>query len=368
MESAEFKASKDSLMLQASHRDYKRVSITPIRCLGETLEMFYKSTDPKRAMLVRLSENKSYILRKEMITAFFDIPSLEAAREMGVSLTLLKKIRAWGNVQRWPCSLLFNGGSGRQLEYTLSKVVKKRDELIAGLELEFVQTPCSILEHTIQVLRKAKAYAATYSYLVNPDSGRRNSKVALKDNSGAGYPGDLPAGYHGVNEFGYFGCIGPYAYIGYTGCVGGVGSVGAQTARTAQIAQTAHAEKTAQTTQIVESMQSMQSMQSIQSMQSMQSIQQMKPKNAGKRVKLMNVLVADDGLEFVEDLVEYADEEEGKALTPPLTVEGCLWPLTYNEHNAYSMESVDFVGQVMVLDDMDDVLGLGPLGAISLTK
>ena len=102
------------------------------------------------------------------------------------------------------------------------------------------------------------------------------------------------------------------------------------------------------------------------------TMKNMQPKKRGKMVKIMSVLKpseGSEGLEFVEDLSDYAYEEEGETIKPSPKLEDCHWPIAENEHNAYSMLPVEFVGSVEEAEAMDvveDVLGLGPIGAITL--
>ena len=153
--------------------DLKRVSVIPIRAKGETLEMFYMSEDENKAMNVRLNDKGCYFLRRYMVRCLFDIPTVEAARILCVSLSLLKKIRSWANLGCWPCSLIH---SGEHTVYTREEIVEGRDAVIAALEMEFVQRPSSALGLTVQILKEVRQYAALYLRLVIPGAGRRNKR------------------------------------------------------------------------------------------------------------------------------------------------------------------------------------------------
>ena len=154
-----------------------RVAIVPIRRKGETLEMFEKSKDLKKEYSVRLGGGNNYPLRMEMVFCFFDIPLKEAARIMHVSSTLLKKIRTWVHVDQWPCSLVHTNGFG----LTRTQIIKGRDEVISGLELEHAYSKEQIelslatqgLELSLTIMKELREYAAQYAGLVIPGVGRR---------------------------------------------------------------------------------------------------------------------------------------------------------------------------------------------------
>jgi hypothetical protein len=157
--------------------DLKRVSVLPIRAVGETLEMFYLSTDENKAMSVRLNDHSNYILRRYMVPCLFDIPTVEAARILHISLSLLKRIRSWANLGCWPCSLIHCGGHPL---YTRKQVVEKRELVIEELEKEFVKKPSSQLGLTVNILKEVRQYAAIYHHLVIPGAGRRNRVVFVE--------------------------------------------------------------------------------------------------------------------------------------------------------------------------------------------
>jgi hypothetical protein len=149
----------------ANDHNLRRVSLVPIRGPGETVGMFRESSDLKKAFNVRVNNGESYPLRREMVYCFFDIPATEAARIMRVSLSLLKKIRTWVNVDRWPCSQLH---SGEFVGLTRAQVIQGRDEVILGLEQELKETQSSAIELALKILKEVKGYAITYSRLVVP--------------------------------------------------------------------------------------------------------------------------------------------------------------------------------------------------------
>jgi hypothetical protein len=144
--------------------------MTPIREPGETLGMFKSSTDLKKAFNIRVNNGEVYPLRREMVYCFFDIPAAEAARIMRVSLSLLKKIRSWVNVDRWPCLQLhceeFEG-------LTLTQVIEGRNEVISGLEKEFLERPSRHLSLALTIMKELRQYAPVYACLINPEAGRR---------------------------------------------------------------------------------------------------------------------------------------------------------------------------------------------------
>jgi hypothetical protein len=157
--------------------DLKRVSVLPIRAVGETLEKFYLSTDEIKAMNVRLNDHSNYILRRYMVPCLFDIPTVEAAWILHVSLSLLKKIRSWANLGCWPCRVIHCGGHPL---YMRKQVVEKRELVIEELEKEFVKKPSSMLGLTVNILKEVRQYAAIYHHLAIPGAGRRNRVVFVE--------------------------------------------------------------------------------------------------------------------------------------------------------------------------------------------
>ena len=172
--------------------------------------MFNESNELNQAFNVRLSNGTNYPLSREMVYCFFDVPAVEAARIMCVSLSLLKKIRAWVKVERWPCSLIH---SGEFVGLTRDQIVHGRNEVIAGLERSInildqaqyrdpgqiqapgqmygsgeIQAPGRIqvsdhnqnitldgIKQSLKILMEVRRYAAIYICLVIPDAGRRQS-------------------------------------------------------------------------------------------------------------------------------------------------------------------------------------------------
>lgn len=153
-----------------------RVAIVPLMMRGGTLEMFEESKDLKKAYSVRLGGGRNYPLRMEMVYCFFDIPLREAARIMKVSPSLLKRIRAWVNVDTWPCSLIHSTPSGFGL--TRDQIIKGRDEVISGLEKECAEGQG--VELSLQIMKELKEYASIYACLVIPGVGRRPSEKVAK--------------------------------------------------------------------------------------------------------------------------------------------------------------------------------------------
>ena len=158
----------------------------PIKVRDETEAMFFASNDLKKAFSVRLDYTTAYVLRMEMVFCFFDIPMTEAARIMRVSVSLVKRIRAWVHVDQWPCCLVHNGSFG----LTREQIVKGRDEVITGLEGE---TETYGIELALQIMRHARDYAKLYARMVMPIGGRRSNETAvvlrrIKGLNGSGGP------------------------------------------------------------------------------------------------------------------------------------------------------------------------------------
>lgn len=157
--------------------DFKRASVTPILGKGETQLMFFSSDDDTKAMTVRLNDNGTFVLYRYMVCCFFDIPCVEAARIMCISLSLLKRIRSWARLDCWPCSLIH---SGEHPQFTRDWVVHRRDEIIASLERKFLEQPNGVLGLTVGILKNVRQYAASYLRLVIPGVGRRNVASGVK--------------------------------------------------------------------------------------------------------------------------------------------------------------------------------------------
>lgn len=157
--------------------DFKRASVTPILGKGETQLMFFNSEDDTKAMTVRLNDNGTFILYRYMVCCFFDIPCVEAARIMCISLSLLKRIRSWARLDCWPCSLIH---SGEHPQFTRDWVVHRRNEIIASLERKFLEQPNGVLGLTVGILKNVRQYAVSYLRLVIPGVGRRNATSGVK--------------------------------------------------------------------------------------------------------------------------------------------------------------------------------------------
>lgn len=150
--------------------DNRRVSVSPVLGRGETQLTFYASDDEDRAMTVQLKDCGSFVMYRYMVCCFFDIPCVEAARIMCVSLSLVKRIRSWARLGCWPCSLIH---SGVHPEYTREWVVQRRNEVILSLEEKFVRQPSSMLGLAVAILKNVRVYAEIYRGLVIPGAGRR---------------------------------------------------------------------------------------------------------------------------------------------------------------------------------------------------
>ena len=148
----------------------KRAVLVPIRSEGESLGMFNSSNDLKKAFNVRLSTGENYPLRRDMVYCFFDIPSVEAARIMCVSLTLLKKIRAWVKLDRWPCAQIHTI-NGECFGLTRAHIIQGRDDVISNLEKEYQDFPLERIKLAIKIVKMAREYAMVYACLVTPGTG-----------------------------------------------------------------------------------------------------------------------------------------------------------------------------------------------------
>jgi RWP-RK domain len=149
----------------------KRILITPILREGETPSMFKASNDAKRAMAIHIG-HRSYSLTREMVCCFFDIPAVEAARIMRVSLSTLKKIRSWVRLDRWPCTQIHN----RRFKLTLPHIVKGRNAVICGLERDFLDVPSGMVVMALNIMREAREYAQTYLCLVSKPENKEERK------------------------------------------------------------------------------------------------------------------------------------------------------------------------------------------------
>ena len=150
--------------------DHRRVSVSPLLVKGETHLTFFSSDDDNKAMTVQLKDSGSFVLYRYMVCCFFDIPCVEAARIMCVSLSLVKRIRSWAKLDCWPCCLIHSGTHPR---FTREWVVQRRDEVILSLERKFIQQPSSMLGLTVGILKNVRQYAKIYLGLVVPGTGRR---------------------------------------------------------------------------------------------------------------------------------------------------------------------------------------------------
>lgn len=152
--------------------DNRRVSLSPVLVRGETHLMFYCSEDDNKAMTVQLKDSGCFILYRYMVSCFFDIPCVEAARIMCVSLSCLKRIRSWAKLECWPCHAIH---SGVHAQFTREWVVHRRDEVILMLERKFLEQPSSMLGLAVGILKNVRQYAKIYFDMVIPGAGRRGA-------------------------------------------------------------------------------------------------------------------------------------------------------------------------------------------------
>lgn len=93
---------------------------------------------PKRRAYVQATGNSidiaarggTYSITREMLKCFFDLSAVAAARVLGICLTVLKNMRKWMRVDRWPFDLVNKG----MFEMTREQIVELRLRMIARLE------------------------------------------------------------------------------------------------------------------------------------------------------------------------------------------------------------------------------------------
>ena len=94
----------------------KRAFVQPSRLNGDSIDV--------------TSRDAVYTLNRDMIRCFFDVPSLDAARVLRVCMTVLKRIRKWAGVPRWPFTLVNMG----IYEMSREDIVRLRQSVITSLE------------------------------------------------------------------------------------------------------------------------------------------------------------------------------------------------------------------------------------------
>jgi hypothetical protein len=91
----------------------------------------FVQTSPSASDVIDVSsQNAVYSLTRDMVRCFFDIPSIDAAKVLRVCLTVLKKMRKWVGVSRWPFTLINMG----IYEMSREEIVELRRSIIARLE------------------------------------------------------------------------------------------------------------------------------------------------------------------------------------------------------------------------------------------
>ena len=89
-----------------------------------------------------------YIIKKEELVCFFDIPLIDTARILGVCRDSLRRIRAWAGATLWPYDTVRSGGD----DGLVKEIRRRRQETIAGTgDAEF-----------LKVLSEADRFAVAY--------------------------------------------------------------------------------------------------------------------------------------------------------------------------------------------------------------
>lgn len=114
--------------------------------------------------------NLEYKMLKSHLTCFFDIPACDVARIMRICLTLLKRLRMWSGIQRWPYTLVNRGA----YHISLEDIRKERRELIARMEGDVL---CSKEAGFLMVLKAAETFSAAYWRASSVKSVRSDAEV-----------------------------------------------------------------------------------------------------------------------------------------------------------------------------------------------
>ena len=134
---------------------------------------------PKRRAYVQATGNSIdvcarggvYSITREMLKCFFDLSAVAAARVLGICLTVLKNMRRWMSVSRWPFELVNKG----MFEMTREQIVGLRLRMIARLEAggEEVRKYLGVLPMLKEAVRLGLGYKAI--------SARAPTVCSLKD-------------------------------------------------------------------------------------------------------------------------------------------------------------------------------------------
>ena len=106
------------------------------------------------------SKDATYRLTKDMVKCFFDLPSIDAARELRVCLTVLKKIRKWAGLSRWPFAHVNLG----IFEMKREEIVALRRGIIAGLE----QGEAARYPGVLPLLKRAEMLGLAFKVISTP--------------------------------------------------------------------------------------------------------------------------------------------------------------------------------------------------------
>ena len=126
------------------------------------------------------SKDAVYSLTREMVKCFFDLPSVDAARILKICLTVLKKIRTWVGVSRWPYNCIRVG----EFEMSRREVVDLRKSIIQRLETG----ESLIYPGVLPFLREAERLSVAFLSISSPTVyalEARAASMALKERMSA---------------------------------------------------------------------------------------------------------------------------------------------------------------------------------------
>ena len=118
------------------------------------------------------TSNIEYKMLKSQLTCFYDIPACDAARIMRVCLTLLKRLRVWSGLQRWPYNLVHKGA----YEVSVDEIRQLRCDLILQMESRVLS---SEEVGFLCILKEAHSFSAAYWRATSVKAVRRDSQVNL---------------------------------------------------------------------------------------------------------------------------------------------------------------------------------------------
>lgn len=112
------------------------------------------------AIKIKIRSGESYFLTKEMLCCLIDVTIQDAARFLRVSLSLMKRIRVWAGINRWPCKQVLNGSYPG---VNVFRVRTLRDELISVVEEELRRHFSDELRFSLNILLETRSYAALHA-------------------------------------------------------------------------------------------------------------------------------------------------------------------------------------------------------------